>query len=294
MKPSLNRLLIVPVVLALAMSAAVAGLGGESASAAEFERTCTYTTSFPGDVVEWDVPDAKRVHVRSDSGWLATVAPPATSVTVDRTTGYFIRVKLITGERVDIPCTFLPPAPAFRADVAASADPVCSVRESNFGPFFSSWNTMGSINLRDENGWVAKLDKDEPYRIVDDLKDSYIVVNRNPTLGKIVTSCVVGEVPMLEAVYGGVKTREPGLAPVNGDWEIVRRSSPEAIFALENRSTGISRWVSTGFVEVRPTAISADGSIFLLEDSDRPLYAVEAHLDTAAGQLTYYDVSVAR
>lgn len=278
-----KRVLIMFVFFALATSATIAGFGNESASAAEPDRTCTFTSN----LIEWDVADARRVHVRADSGWLATVEPPATSVSVDRDTGYFIRVKLATGERVDIPCTF---KPRFRADIAASADPVCSVRESNFGPFFNSWNTMGSINLRDEDGWVAKLDKNQPLRNVAEVKDSYVVVNRNPVLGKITTACVVGRVPLLEPVYGGEKTLEPGLARVNGDWEIALRSGVDGVFAIENRATGVSRWVSTGFIEVRPSAVSADGSIFLLQDSDRPVDDIEVHLDTAAGQLTYYTV----
>lgn len=287
MNLSLKRVLVIPVLLALAMSATIAGFGNASVSAAEVERTCTYTSAFPGTLVEWDVADAKRVHVRADSGWLTMVEPPATSANVDRETGYFIRVKLTNGERVDIPCTF---KPRFEASIAASAEPVCSVRESNIGPFFNSWNTIGSLNLRDEDGWVAKLDKNEPYRNVAELKDSYVVVNRNPVLGKLTTPCMLGQVPLLDAVYGGEKTREPGLAPVNGGWEVVVRSPEGGIFAIENRTTGVSRWVSTGFIEVGPTAVSADGSIFLLEDSDRPIDDVEVHLDTAAGQLTYYTV----
>ena len=274
--------------ISLILGAVVVGQGAGVAGANETERSCTYTPQSPEWLVEWQIEDAKRFHIRSDAGWLATVQSPATEAHVPQTTGIFVRAKLLNGDRVDIACTEKPSLPA---TITASAGPVCAVRTSNFGPFLDVANTMGSINLRDEDGWVAKLDKDDPSRIVPELKDSYLIVNRNPVKGRLDSTCSIGQLEEAVAVYGGTKTAEPDLQPTNGDWSIVLRDTVNGGWAIENRVTGESRWIHTGFVEVHPSKVSADGSVFELRDSDRPLLRLEVHLDTGDGELTYYSIT---
>lgn len=145
----------------------------------------------------------------------------------------------------------------------------------------------GSLNLRDENGWVAKLDKIEPYRGSVELKDSYVVVNRNAVQGRVDVPCTLGATANARQVWGGVKdSLTPGLAPTNGDYEVVELNRADDGYLIRNTKTGQARSINAGSDWI-PELVSADGKIVSVSDSDSgDLY--EVHLDTADGELTYY------
>lgn len=271
-------------ILALIATALSVSAGAAGAQADDAHGYCDETFAHK---ISWNIDDVKRVQVRSSLGWIATVEAPEDRYYVEtrRDTGsYYLRAKLNSGEVVEIAC---PSRPYLGFVVTATTDPICTVREYPLGNFLSVDNTDGSLNLRDENGWVAKMDKIEPYRGSAELKDSYVVVNRNPVQGRIDIACTIGEAANARPVWGGVKDGlTPGLAPVNGDYEVVELNRVDDAYLIRNTKTGQVRSINAG-VDWFPELVSADGKIVSVLDFDHG-DRYEVHLDTAEGQLTYY------
>ena len=286
--PSKSRLTktVSPVLLVLALIATALSLSA-GAAGAQVDADTGYCDEISSNQLYWSIDDVKRVQVRSSLGWIATVTAPQDSFSVEtrRASGsYFLRAKLNSGEVVDIACT---KRPYLGFDVTATADPICTIREFPLGTYLSVANTDGSLNLRDENGWVANIDKTEPYRGSVEFKDSYFIANRNPVQGRIDIPCILEAPVNARQIWGGVKDGlTPGLAATNGDYEVVELNRVDDAYLIRNTKTGETRSINAGS-DWLPQLISADGTIVSVLDSDSG-DRYEVHLDTAPGQLTYY------
>lgn len=280
--------------LTIGLLAGLAAISSTAVGAAEANDDTGSCSEPLSHFVEWDIDDVKRVQVRSSLGWVGTVNAPTDHFSARdsarRNTGtYFVRAKLNSGEVVEISCASRPYLPL---TVPAATEPACNVTETRFGPRLYVVNTSGSMNLRDENGWVGSIDKASPQKAVSSVKDTFTVINRNPVEGRIEISCTTGDRENLALAYGGEKAAEtPGLAPQSGDYELVELDFVEGDFVIRNNATGATRTINTGAgSDFYPRAVSVDGTIVTVEDAaEQQLF--EVHLDTATGELTYYMIT---
>lgn len=256
---------------------------------------CTWRSAVgPGSAhVEWNLEGVKRVHVRAQNRWKTTVLPPASAATVDVFAGdgegYFLFVDQIDGERRRVECAF---APSFPVSVSAVDGPVCTRTELPGRPhdFIRVWNTVGSLNLRDADGWVREIDRTEPWFFEGADDGAYTVVNRNPVEGKITLDCENSDdMGYRDRVYGGeLDEMLPELATIESDWIVRELSRVDDDYLVYHPRTGQAVSVSLG-VDWFIGGVSADGRSFWVYDSDNgPLERWQVRLDGPDGTLVYF------
>ena len=240
--------------------------------------------------VSWDLEDLKRVIVRYEDGWLATVEAPEMSVLLeDQPNGrkYFLLAKTNDGQTSRVECVQVSEIPRLDAQLRPTAEPTCSYNE-DIGRA-TLFNYLGSANLRNEDGWVATLDElGSVFNL--DPSDSYEVVVRNPISGLATFSCGDSSFPSFtERVWGGRKASlTPNLNLENDAFKIVEKS-PFGYFSLVNKETGAALDLRTG-PDWRISGVSPDGKTILAVDTDHSEYDYEIQLSDDLTTLTYFQV----
>ena len=240
--------------------------------------------------VSWDIADLKRVNVRDDNGWMATVDAPETTVTIDRGDqgDVYILAKTQDGNTERFDCDQVIDEPFLQAKFAVTDGPTCVERSEISGRLWIL-NTFGSLNLRDSDGWVKKLGDSE--RPLVPAGDSYSVVVRNPISGTETLQCTSGAPTFVEKIWGGQKASlTPNLLMEHPGFKIedVPTTADYTGDKLVNKTTGKALDISTGD-EWAVTGVSSDGTILLVTDFRTGEY-YELHLSNDSTSFTYFRI----